>query len=221
MDTLFQKPITVITGHYGCGKTSLSLNLAMSGKYKSIIDLDVVNPFFRSSDYRKMIEDKGVKVIAPYFAGTNLDVPFIPKDVKTSVMFDEKVLIDAGGDDQGAVATGTISNEIKKRGYDLVYVVNFMRPQTRIAEDAFDIMKEIESACHLYVTGIVNNTNLKQETTQEVIDYGVDRTRELARMAGLPILFHVQEKAFSYIIKGTSEKVVKTESYVLTPWEQA
>ena len=125
-------------------------------------------------------------------------------------MFDEKVLIDAGGDDQGAVATGTISNEIKKRGYDLVYVVNFMRPQTRIAEEAFEIMKEIESACHLYVTGIVNNTNLKQETTQEVIDYGVDRTRELARMAGLPILFHVQEKAFSYIIKGTSEKVVKT-----------
>ncbi len=221
MDTLFQKPITIISGHYGSGKTSLSINLAMSGRYSSVIDLDVVNPFFRSSDYRKMIEDKGVKVIAPYFAGTNLDVPFIPKDVKTSVMFDEKVLIDAGGDDQGAVATGTISNEIKKRGYDLVYVVNFMRPQTRIAEEAFDIMKEIESACHLYVTGIVNNTNLKQETTQEVIDYGVDRTRELARMAGLPILFHVQEKAFSYIIKGTSEKVVKTESYVLTPWEQA
>ena len=53
MDTLFQKPITVITGHYGCGKTSLSLNLAMSGNYKSIIDLDVVNPFFRSSDYRR------------------------------------------------------------------------------------------------------------------------------------------------------------------------
>ncbi len=221
MDTLFQKPIMIISGHYGSGKTSLSINLAMSGRYSSVIDLDVVNPFFRSSDYRKMIEDKGVKVIAPYFAGTNLDVPFIPKDVKTSVMFDEKVLIDAGGDDQGAVATGTISNEIKKRGYDLVYVVNFMRPQTRIAEEAFEIMKEIESACHLYVTGIVNNTNLKQETTQEVIDYGVDRTRELARMAGLPILFHVQEKAFSYIIKGTSEKVVKTESYVLTPWEQA
>lgn len=221
MDTLFQKPITIISGHYGSGKTSLSINLAMSGRYSSVIDLDVVNPFFRSSDYRKMIEDKGVKVIAPYFAGTNLDVPFIPKDVKTSVMFDEKVLIDAGGDDQGAVATGTISNEIKKRGYDLVYVVNFMRPQTRIAEEAFEIMKEIEAACHLYVTGIVNNTNLKHETTQEVIDYGVDRTRELARMAGLPILFHVQEKAFSYIIKDTSEKVVKTESYVLTPWEQA
>ena len=221
MDTLFQKPITIISGHYGSGKTSLSINLAMSGRYSSVIDLDVVNPFFRSSDYRKMIEDKGVKVIAPYFAGTNLDVPFIPKDVKTSVMFDEKVLIDAGGDDQGAVATGTISNEIKKRGYDLVYVVNFMRPQTRIAEEAFEIMKEIENACHLYVTGIVNNTNLKQETTQEVIDYGVDRTRELSRMSGLPILFHVQEKAFSYIIKGTSEKVVKTESYVLTPWEQA
>ena len=221
MDTLFQKPITIISGHYGSGKTSLSINLAMSGRYSSVIDLDVVNPFFRSSDYRKMIEDKGVKVIAPYFAGTNLDVPFIPKDVKTSVMFDEKVLIDAGGDDQGAVATGTISNEIKKRGYDLVYVVNFMRPQTRIAEEAFEIMKEIENACHLYVTGIVNNTNLKQETTQEVIDYGVDRTRELARLSGLPILFHVQEKAFSYIIKGTSEKVVKTESYVLTPWEQA
>ena len=221
MENVFQKPITIISGHYGSGKTSLSINLAMSGKYNSVIDLDVVNPFFRSSDYRKMIEDKGIKVIAPYFAGTNLDVPFIPKDVKTSVMFDEKVLIDAGGDDQGAVATGTISNEIKKRGYDLVYVVNFMRPQTRTAEEAFEIMKEIEAACHLDVTGIVNNTNLKQETTQEVIDYGVDRTRELARLSGLPILFHVQEKAFSYIIKGTSEKVVKTESYVLTPWEQA
>ena len=79
MRALLDAPVLVVTGHYGVGKTNLSLNLAFDaaarGRQVTVVDLDVVNPFFRSSDYRDLLGERGVRVIAPVFAGTNLDGP--------------------------------------------------------------------------------------------------------------------------------------------------
>ena len=75
--------LTIIYGHYGCGKTNLSINLALDlarqGKRVTLVDLDIVNPYFRSSDYTPMLREKGIKVVAPQFAGTNLDLPSYPQ----------------------------------------------------------------------------------------------------------------------------------------------
>ena len=74
------KPVTVITGHYGVGKTNLAINLALdarkAGLEVRLADLDVVNPYFRSSDYRRLLEDAGVQVIAPRYAGTTVRSAF-------------------------------------------------------------------------------------------------------------------------------------------------
>ena len=47
------KRITIITGHYGSGKTNLSVNLAVNaakeGKKVTVVDLDIVNPYFRTA----------------------------------------------------------------------------------------------------------------------------------------------------------------------------
>lgn len=52
--------ITVICGHYGCGKTNLVLNLAAEaaqrGRRSVVVDMDVVNPYFRSSDYSALAQ---------------------------------------------------------------------------------------------------------------------------------------------------------------------
>ena len=71
--------VTVICGHYGCGKTNLALNLALEaaakGEKVTVADLDIVNPYFRSSEYGGLLEEHGVRLIAPVFAGTTLDTP--------------------------------------------------------------------------------------------------------------------------------------------------
>ena len=101
--------LTIIYGHYGCGKTNLSINLALDlarqGKRVTLVDLDIVNPYFRSSDYTPMLQEKGIKVVAPQFAGTNLDLPSLSAEIYAA--FDTSsgyVIVDVGGDDAGAYA---------------------------------------------------------------------------------------------------------------------
>ena len=83
---------TVVTGHYGSGKTNLSINLALdlARTYDEVmlVDLDIVNPYFRSSDYTAMLVEHGVRVISPTFAGTTLDTPSLPGAVGAA--FDRK-----------------------------------------------------------------------------------------------------------------------------------
>ncbi|MBQ8298040.1 MAG: P-loop NTPase, partial [Ruminococcus sp.] len=73
------KKITVITGHYGSGKTNLAVNLAVNatqeGRSVTVVDLDIVNPYFRTADFRQLFEEKGIRLIAPDYANSNLDIP--------------------------------------------------------------------------------------------------------------------------------------------------
>ncbi len=83
--------VVVLTGHYGAGKTNLALNLAFdavaAGFQVALADLDVVNPYFRSSDHAAALARAGIELIAPAFAGTTLDSPGISGKVATAVQW--------------------------------------------------------------------------------------------------------------------------------------
>ena len=72
------KRIIVIAGHYGSGKTELAVSLALSlanqqGKNYprlALVDLDVANPYFRSREQQKLLEDQGVRVYSDTFGGS-------------------------------------------------------------------------------------------------------------------------------------------------------
>ncbi|MFR8976143.1 MAG: hypothetical protein ACLVG9_09110, partial [Eubacteriales bacterium] len=103
--------IYIVTGHYGSGKTEFSVNYALSLKKTCekvfLVDLDIVNPYFRSNDARALLEDAGICVIAPAYAGTNVDIPVLPPEIMR--IFEEedaKIILDVGGDDDGAIALG-------------------------------------------------------------------------------------------------------------------
>ena len=61
--------IYITVGHYGSGKTEYSVNfaLALAKKHDKVflVDLDFVNPYFRSNDARELLESQGVTVIVP------------------------------------------------------------------------------------------------------------------------------------------------------------
>lgn len=83
------EPVTVVAGHYGVGKTNLAVNLALdaaaAGAEVVLVDLDIVNPYFRSSDYTDLLESRGVRVVAPVLAGTSLDSPSLSGRVGTAI----------------------------------------------------------------------------------------------------------------------------------------
>lgn len=211
--------VVVVCGHYGVGKTNFSLNLAhdaaAAGVCVTLIDLDIVNPYFRSSDYVSELKNSGIEVIAPVFAHktTSLDTPsltgaIIPAIEKayeqasaeargeehctkgsTTIEFPSHLLIiDAGGDDAGATALARFAPYIKRGTYEMLYVVNQRRNLTQTTAEALEILTEIEHASALRCSAIVNNTHLQKETSAQIIDEGIPFAQELARTANVPLL---------------------------------
>ena len=187
------KRLTLFAGHYGSGKTNIAVNyallLAKEGKNVCIADLDIVNPYFRTKDSAKELEAAGVKLISPQFANTNVDLPALPAEAYRLVT-DKSIygIMDIGGDDRGAYALGRyVPAMVEENNYRMVYVANCYRPLTRTPEDALEVMREIEVACGLKFTDIINNSNLAAETTPETVLDSVTFVEELSRISGLPI----------------------------------
>ena len=190
------KRLTLFAGHYGSGKTNIAVNyaiqLAGEGKKVCIADLDIVNPYFRTADSRKELEIAGVHLIQPQFANTNVDLPALPAEAYRLITDKESYgIMDIGGDDRGAYALGRyVPSIIEENNYRMVYVANCYRPLTRTPEDALEVMREIEAACSLKFTDIVNNSNLGNETTDETILASLPFIEELSAISGLPVFLH-------------------------------
>lgn len=187
--------ITLFAGHYGSGKTNIAVNFALhlaeQGKQVTLADMDIVNPYYRAKDSADEMEKAGVKMIASAYANSNVDVPALPQEMY-AVTEDKAryAVLDVGGDDRGALALGRYAPEIlKENDFHMIYVFNASRPLSRRAEDALEIMKEIEIAGGVPFTAIVNNTNLGKETTWETVTASMEEAERLSQISGLPLLF--------------------------------
>ncbi len=187
--------MTILTGHYGSGKTSIAVQYALrlreAGKMVSICDLDIVNPYFRSTDHRAELEAAGVCLVTSQFAGSNLDIPALPKELYAAIADKSGyAVLDVGGDDRGAVALGRYVPDLVDEGdYEMLFVANFFRPLTKTAEDALQVLREVEAACGMRATALVNNSNLGAETTAQDVLGTLDRMEHFARLSDLPIAF--------------------------------
>ena len=189
------KRITLFAGHYGSGKTNIAVNYAMelakTGKPVVIADLDIVNPYFRTKDSADELAALGIELISPEFANSNVDLPALPAQVYGVVQNKNRLaVLDIGGDDRGAYALGRYAPYIlEENDFEMVFVANFMRPLTKTAEEALEVMREIELAGKIPFTAIVNNTNLGNLTDAETVEASNYEAKKLSELSGLPILF--------------------------------
>jgi hypothetical protein len=191
--TGLSQKITVITGHYGAGKTNFAVNLALWAKKNgcrsvTIVDLDIVNPYFRTADFGRLFEDSGISLAASDFANSSLDIPALNIDVKGLANKSDRVIIDVGGDGEGAKVLGRFAPYLEEIGYDMVCVINQYRYMTQSSGQAIEIMRGIENSCGLKCTAIFNNSNLGKETSPEVVAESLRFAEEAAALARLPIL---------------------------------
>ena len=223
MDLKLLKPLIMICGHYGSGKTNLSLNIALdlaaAGEQVTLVDLDLVNPYFRSSDYTEMLKEGGVDMLAPTFAGTTLDIPALSPAVSGVFERQGRVIFDVGGDDVGATALGRYSRQIRELPYDFLYVVNKYRPLSREAQQSAELLREIEAASHLRATAIVNNSHLQRETDWETIAASRQYAQESADQLELPVVMTTVPDFVE--IKEPSPDLYRVRVLVRTPWGEA
>ncbi len=188
------KRLTLLCGHYGSGKTNVAVNLAfyLKEQYNNVVvaDLDIVNPYFRTKDSTEDFKARGIELICSEYANTNVDIPALPADMyRLTADKDITAVIDVGGDDRGAYALGRLVPEIKAEdNFDMLMVINGYRPLTPDAESTIEVMREIEVACGLKFTGLVNNSNIGDETKSQDIIKSMDYANEVSKQSGLPIV---------------------------------
>lgn len=200
------KRITLLSGHYGSGKTNIAVNLARrlraSRENVAIADIDIVNPYFRTKDSQAELEGAGIRVISSPYAGSNVDLPALPDEVY-AITDDKSVtaVVDVGGDDRGALALGRWRDAILQEGdYEMLFVINCFRPLTATPEDAVEVMREIEIASGIPFTAVVNNSNLGDETTaRDVLESGAYAANVCA-ISALPLkMTTVREELYPWL----------------------
>lgn len=183
---------TVLTGNYGSGKTELALNLALQSASKgfrtTLVDLDIVNPYFRSAEKSAELEEKGIRVLMPTFALTTVDIPALPAEIQS--VFEtpwDKIIFDVGGDDTGAAALGRYAPQFRRYRQQTVsvMVINCMRPLTGTLEDILDLNGRIAARGRLQTDWFINNTNLADQTEPDMVQYGESIVLECADKAGV------------------------------------
>ena len=194
------KRLTLLCGHYGSGKTNIAVNMALDMKKRfdnvTVADLDIVNPYFRTKDSADLFNENGIRLIVSEFANTNLDLPSMPQDMYA--LTDDRTMhavIDVGGDDRGALALGRLAPKIiEENDYEMLMVINRFRPLTPDAVSTLEVMREIEQAGHIRFTGLINNSNLGDETTAEDILNSVEYANEVSSLSGLPVVLTTVRK---------------------------
>ena len=222
--TLFPHRISIITGHYGTGKTEFSVNLALAlireREQVVLADLDIVNPYFRSREQRPLLESAGVRVISSSQACSDADVPSLPPEL-LSILENREItgVLDIGGDPVGARVLARFRPRIQMEDYQLIYVINANRPEVRTPETAIDYLRSIEAITGLTCTGLVNNTHLCGETTADQIRKGAALAAAVSEQTGLPILCHTAEQRLAEELSDLPQPVFPISIHMKKPWE--
>ena len=168
------KRIQAIIGHYGSGKTEIAMNLAIALAQRdpvTLVDLDIVNPYFRSAEHPQVLKAHGVKLVKPEFANTSVDIPSLAADV-----------------DAAARALGRFKPHFDRFGLSLLAVVNPYRPRSGSVEQIISMLAAMQERARFPITGLVNNANLSHLTQPENLLYGREVLAQVSRETGIPVV---------------------------------
>ena len=219
------KRINIFVGGFGSGKTEISINYSLFCKENheqvAIVDLDIVNPYFRSREAKEALNQKGVKMISPEAKFAYADVPLISPEIKGLIQNpDYMVILDVGGDDVGSVVLGNFRDFIKDFSYEMFLVVNSYRPFTRNTFQIKQMIEEIEKSSRLKISGIISNPNLSIQTDENIIKKGHNLIKEAAKKLNIPIKFVCVDERFSETINQGhfKERVFYIKPFTKLPW---
>lgn len=217
--------LNVFCGHFGSGKSEVSINyaikLAKEGKKVTIIDMDNVNPYFRTADAKKILTEYGIEMIASEFANSNLDMPTVPVEAKRAFCdTDRTIIFDVGGDDDGAFILGQFNADFKKEDYRMFLVVSTKRPLTKSCDELYDMARRIEYASRLKFTDIANNTNVGRFTDSQTLLSDYQEIECLSKRMNIPVSMQCGiPEALKNLPAELDKYKFPMKIYIKMPWE--
>ncbi|HEY3381971.1 MAG TPA: hypothetical protein VGK32_09405 [Vicinamibacterales bacterium] len=179
--------LTVISGAFGTGKTEIAINLALSLREEghpivTLVDLDIVNLYFRSRQKAYDLEQRGIRMISSVAGMENADLPALSPEI--NACFDRKdgpVVFDLGGSDLGGLVAAYLHRGFASEPTNHWLVVNPYRPFNQTAEATLQMAAMIEEKSRLPITGMIANPHLINETTSEIIRRGFEQIRGITQ----------------------------------------
>ena len=225
------KHIVIITGHYGAGKTNIAAQLARllasSGSKVAVVDLDIVNPYFRISECEDLLSDEHISLARPHYSSqtSSLDAPSLPASINHYMSphneFDY-VIVDVGGDDEGARALGRYKQQLVAEQCTTLFVINAFRFMTQSAQEIEANMKEIASVLPYPIDYIINNSHIMDDTSLEEIQQGINIARQLCQKVDIPLLCSTYNPEI--ITKDVEmcehESMLPLTPIITTPWKK-
>ena len=222
------KGIFIIVGNFGSGKTEVSINLAVNQKRAGvdvkIADLDLVNPYFRTREARKILSKLGIEVVVPEEKYLQADLPILSPAISGLIRQpSDLTLIDAGGNDVGATVLEALADSFRNKRVHMLQVVNPFRPFTDTIESCLKMRSEIERASKMTINGIIGNANLIDETSVDDIYNGYDFVKALSVESRLPLAFITAsvELLSEIDMERFSCPVLPIERQLVPPWKKA
>ena len=196
------KNVKVLIGNYGSGKSELALNFAFQaaarGDRTELIDLDMVNTYFRLTERGKMVEQKEIRLVSPNYACSGIETLSLPAEVASAFVLEwDTVVFDVGGDDVGATALGRYHQDfidLEPGALEVLNVVNIRRPLSGTVEKLIRLQEGMQTHSRLQITGMINNTNLATETSVEELRDGYEMLREVSDRTGIPVAYTTGKK---------------------------
>lgn len=198
------KHVKVLIGNYGSGKSELALNFAMQaaarGDRTELLDLDMVNTYFRLTERGKLVEQKEIRLVSPNFACSGIETLSLPAEVSSAFVLDwDTVIFDVGGDDVGATALGRYHQDfvdLAPGALEVLNVVNIRRPLAGTVEKLLRLQEGMQTHARLQITGMINNTNLATATTEQDLWDGYQMLREVSDLTGIPVPTPPEKRSF-------------------------
>ncbi len=227
------KKVKVLIGNYGSGKSELALNFAIQsaarGERTELIDLDMVNTYFRLTERGKMVEQKEIRLVSPNFACSGIETLSLPAEVASAFVLDwDSVVFDVGGDDVGSTALGRYHEDfmaLEPGALEVLSVINIRRPLASTVERILRIHDGMQSHSRLQITGMINNTNLSTMTTAQDLWDGYELIKEVSDITGIPVAYTTGQKEFldDFLSRNPDPKYVGTpiaiDMYMHRDWD--
>ena len=227
------KKVKVLIGNYGSGKTELALNFAFRaaelGDRTELLDLDMVNTYFRLTERGRMTRMHEIRLVSPNFACSGIETLSLPAEVASAFAMDwDTVIFDVGGDAVGATAVGRYHQdfmELEPGTLEVLNVVNTRRPLAGTVEKVLHLQEEMQIHSRLKITGMINNTNLATATSTEELHHGYEILKEVSRLSGIPVAYTSGKKEMldAFLAEGHDPqyigKPLPIDTYMQRDWD--
>ena len=227
------KKMYVMIGNYGSGKTELALNFAFKAaeadRRTELLDLDMVNTYFRLTEPGRMTRMKEIRLVSPNFANSGIETLSLPAEVASAFAMDwDTVVFDVGGDAVGSTALGRYHEDflaLEPGELEVLNVINTRRPLAGTVERIIRLQEEMQIHSRLKITGMVNNTNLAGMTGPEELRHGYEMIRQVSEITGVPVLYTSGKKDMldAFLAEGHDPKYIGTpvaiDTYMARDWD--